>query len=315
MRIIKASHNFPDIIPILKGLLPTDQVRPVGEDELYEACRHAEVLIPTMARIPAKVITGSSLKLIQQWGVGLEGVDIPAATAAGVAVCNVPADQAVANAESTSEHAVFLMMAAARRLGRHAVHFADGPWGAPLGVALHGRRALIVGLGRVGKALARRLTALGMTVSAVKATPDPALAGELGLDELGGPDELMRLLGSADFVVTALTATPATLGLFNAEACAAMKQGAILVNVGRGAVIDEAALLAALDNGHLGGAGLDVFAAEPVDPANPLLAHSKVVATPHVGGVTEQSFAAIGRQVADNITRLKEGRELRFRAN
>ncbi len=315
MRIIKASHNFPDSILTLGRLLPDDQIAAVGEDELLDACRSAEVLIPTMARIPAEVITGSKLKLIQQWGVGLEGVDIPAATAEGIAVCNVPADQAVANAESTSEHAVFLMMAAARRLGEHAEHLAHGPWGAPLGLALYGRSALIVGLGRVGKALAGRLKALGMRVSAVKATPAPGLAGELGLAELGGPDDLKRLLGEADFVAAALTATPATLGLFNAEVFAAMKPGAILVNVGRGGVIDEAALLAALDSGHLGGAGLDVFAAEPVDPANPLLAHPRVVATPHVGGVTQQSFAEIGRQVADNITRLKEGRELKFRAN
>ena len=315
MRIIKASHNFPDIIPILSGLLPQDQVISVGEEELASACGQAEVLIPTMARIPAEVITGSSLRLIQQWGVGLEGVDIPAATAAGIAVCNVPADQATANAESTSEHAVFLMMAVARRLNEHAAHFAQGPWGAPLGLALHGSRALLVGLGRVGQPLARRLIALGMEVSAVKATPDAALAQGLGLRELGGPGDLYRLLGTADFVVTALTATPQTVGLFDQATLGAMKPGAILVNVGRGAVVDEAALVAALDSGHLAGAGLDVFAAEPPAPEHPLLAHPKVVATPHVGGVTQQSFAAIGRLVADNINRLRQGRDLRFRAN
>ncbi|MCF8033878.1 MAG: 2-hydroxyacid dehydrogenase [Desulfarculaceae bacterium] len=315
MRIIKASHNFPGIVPILEELLPGHALTPVGEDQLVAACRSAEVLIPTMARIPAEVITGSSLKLIQQMGVGLEGVDIPAATAAGIPVCNVPADQAEANAESTSEHALFLMMAAARRLNQHQEHLAKGPWGAPVGLALYGRRALVVGLGRVGKSLARRLKAMGMRVSAVKATPAPGLAGELGLDELGGPQDFPRLLASADFVTAALTANPGTLGLFNQAAFAAMKPGAILVNVGRGGVVDEAALVAALDSGHLGGAGLDVFAAEPPARDNPLLRHPLVVATPHVAGVTEQSFAQIGRHVADNILRLERGEELKFRAN
>ncbi|MCB2225701.1 MAG: 2-hydroxyacid dehydrogenase [Desulfarculaceae bacterium] len=315
MRIIKASHNFPAIVPLLREFLPGHDLVPVGEEELAEACRGADVLIPTMARIPAEVITGSSLKLIQQMGVGLEGVDIAAATARGIPVCNVPADQATANAESTSEHAVFLMMAAARRLGEHRAHLDSGPWGAPLGMALHGSKALVVGLGRVGKALAQRLVALGMSVSAVKATPSPGLAEELGLAELGGPDDFLRLLGQADFVTAALTANPGTLGLFNVEAFLAMKPGAILVNVGRGGVIDERALIGALDAGRLGGVGLDVFAAEPPAPDNPLLHHPLVVATPHVAGVTAQSFAQIGRQVADNILRLERGEKLKFRAN
>jgi phosphoglycerate dehydrogenase-like enzyme len=315
MRIIKASHNFPDSVPILQELLPEDEVTAVGEEELLAACRRAEVLIPTMARIPAEVITGSSLRLIQQFGVGLEGVDIPAATAAGVAVCNVPADVATFNAEGTAEQALMLMLAAARRFTSAQGHFARGPWGAPLGRALMGGRALIVGLGKVGRALAWRLTALGMQVSAVKARPQPGLAAELGLERLGGPEELMAMLGQADFVIAALTATPRTLGLFNAAAFAAMAPGAVFINVGRGSVVEEAALLAALNAGRLAGAGLDVFAREPVEPGNPLLAHPRMVAMPHTGGVTAQSFAQIGQEVVATIERLKRGEPLKYRAN
>ncbi len=315
MRILVASLNFPAVAQTLARHLPQDEILPTPEERLAQACKSAQVVVPTMARIPAEVIQGSGLRLIQQWGVGLEGVDIAAATALGIPVCNVPADQAVENAESTSEHAVFLMMAVARRLNQFAATFAQGPWGAPLGVSLYGRRALIVGLGRVGQALARRLKNLDMEVSAVKAHPDPALAQRLGLAELAGPDQLARLLGQAHFVAATLTANPSTVGLFGREAFAAMRPGAFFINVGRGAVVDEAALLAALDQGHLGGAGLDVFAAEPPGDDHPLVKHPLVVATPHIGGVTEQSFEAIGQQLAANIERLRRGRPLLFRAN
>lgn len=315
MRIIIGSLNFPDAGRFLARLLPEDEIQPCPEAGLAAACRQAQVLIPTMARAGAEVIAGSSLRLIQQFGVGLEGVDIPAARQAGIAVCNVPADVATFNAEGTAEQALFLMLAAARRFTQAQAHFAAGPWGAPLGRAIVGGRALIVGLGKVGRALAWRLTALGMSVSAIKAHPDPKLAAELGLERLAGPDELMEMLPTADFVIAALTATPRTVGLFDAAALAAMRPGAVLVNVGRGSVVDEAALLAALNEGRLAGAGLDVFAAEPVDPENPLLGHPKVVAMPHTGGVTAQSFEQIARQVAGNIERLRRGEDLKFRAN
>jgi len=311
MRIIIGSLNFPAIVPILSGLLPADDIAPCPVDRLAAEVRRAEVLIPTMALIGREIIAGSSLGLIQQWGVGLEGVDLLAAAEAGIAVCNVPADETPGNALSTAEQALFLMMAVARRFNLSRGHLAQGPWGAPLGRALWGQEALIVGLGAVGRALAARLGGLAMRVSAIKAHPDPALVRELGLEALGGPDDLMDMLGRADFVVSCLTATPQTLGLFNAAAFAAMKPGAIFVNVGRGKVVNEPDLLSALEGGHLSGAGLDVFASEPVDPANPLLGHPGVVAMPHTGGVTEQSFNEIGGQVAANIERLRAGRPLR----
>lgn len=315
MRIIIGSFNFPAAGRTLAELLPGHEVVPCAEADLAAEARQAEVLIPTMARIGPEIITGSSLRLIHQWGVGLEGVDIAAASAAGIAVCNVPAEAADANAESTAEQALFLMMATARRFNQSRGNLRQGPWGAPQGLALMGRRALIVGLGMVGTALARRLIALGMQVCATKAHPDPALAAELGLAALAGPEDLPAELAQADFVISTLTATPRTLGLFNAAAFEAMPAGAFFINVSRGGVVDEAALKAALDQGHLGGAGLDVFAVEPVDPAHPLLDHPRVVAMPHTGGVTVQSFAQIGRQVAANIERLEQGLPLLHQVN
>ncbi len=315
MRVVIGSLNFPDMNRILTKLLPHDDIGPCPDADLVAACQEADVLVPTMARAGADVIQSSSLRLIQQYGVGLEGVDLAAATAQGIPVCNVPADVGVFNAEGTAEQAVFLMLALARRYQEAQAHLKQGPWGAPLGRALMGESALVVGLGKVGRAVAWRLKALGMKVSAVKATPQPELAAQLGLERLGGPDDLPAMLGEADFVVLALIATPQTLGLFDEALLAGMKPGAVLINVGRGAVIKEPDLLAALDAGHLAGAGLDVFASEPVDPANPLLAHPKVVAMPHTGGVTAQSFAQLGQEVADNIERLKRGEPLKHQAN
>jgi phosphoglycerate dehydrogenase-like enzyme len=266
MRILIGSLNFPSILPILGGLLPDDQITPCPEDQLAAQAKSAQVLIPTMAPIGREIMAGSSLKLIQQWGVGLEGVDIEAADEEGIAVCNVPADKTPGNALSTAEQALFLMMAVARRFNTSRGHLGFDAWGAPMGRALFGQEALIVGLGAVGQALAQRLKGLDMRLSAVKAHPDAALARELGLAALGGPDDLFEMIERADFVVSCLTATPQTIGLFDSRAFAAMKPGAIFVNVGRGKVVIEADLMAALESGHLGGAGLDVFAAEPVDP-------------------------------------------------
>jgi phosphoglycerate dehydrogenase-like enzyme len=130
-----------------------------------------DVIIPLMHRLEPELIAGTTARLIHQWGVGLEGVDIPAATARGILVCNVPGD-ATANADSTAEHAVFLMMGLARHIRECFGAFQKGLWGAPLGEALFGNTALIVGLGRVGKALARKLTAVGMTVEAISRIPD-----------------------------------------------------------------------------------------------------------------------------------------------
>ncbi|MBU0515464.1 MAG: 2-hydroxyacid dehydrogenase, partial [Proteobacteria bacterium] len=275
----------------------------------------AEVLIPEMLAITAEMIAAGNLRLIQQYGVGLEGVDIEAATRAGVPVCNVPGAIAPDNAESTAEHAVFLMMACARKLNECRRTMSQGPWGSPLGRALFGHQALIVGLGQVGRGVARRLRAFGVRVMATKARPDAELARELGLERLGGPDELIEMLGQADFVVSTVTANPATIGIFDQDLFVRMKPGAVFVNVSRGAVVDETALIGAIESGHLGGAGLDVFGAEPPPADHPLFGMERVVVTPHIAGVTEQSHQAIGRVVAENIERLRDGRPLLHQAN
>jgi phosphoglycerate dehydrogenase-like enzyme len=307
MRVIIASTGFPDAGPLLRNLLPDDQVDYCAETDVAREAKKADVLIPVMAEVGADVLSGSTLKLVQQWGIGLEGVDLKAAAESGVMVCNVPADAAPGNAISTAELAIFLMMAVSRRFIDTRPSFVNGPWGGPQGQALFGRYALIVGLGKVGRYLAQRLAAFNMTVSAVKANPDANLAQTLGLEKLGGPDNLSDMLMDADYVISTVTANPTTLNLFDHDAFSRMKPGAVFVNVSRGAVMDESALLEALDSGRLSGAGLDVFNEEPTGRKHPLVGHPKVVAMPHVGGSTELADTEVARVIADNIERVRRG--------
>ncbi len=297
---------FPGARGVLAPLLPEYDIEIVPADRLQQAVGAADVLIPMMTRIDAALIAITSARLIQQWGAGLEGVDVDAASARGIYVANVPSDL-TPNAESTAEHALLLMLGTARRLRTCARMFDEGTWGAPVGDALFGRRALIVGFGRIGKALARRLIAMGMTVDALRRSPDPNEAGRHGLERLGTPLDLVRLAADADFVVCTASATPQSRAMLNGRVFRAMKPTAIVVNVSRGAIVDEADLVAALRDGVIAGAGLDVFAAEPLGSDHPLLAMEQVLATPHVGGVTVQSYEGIARVVAENVTRVRSG--------
>jgi phosphoglycerate dehydrogenase-like enzyme len=248
----------------------------------------------------------TTARLIQQWGAGLEGVDVEAASRRGIYVANVPSD-VTANAESTAEHALLLMLAAARRIRSASRTFDEGRWGIPVGQALFGRRALIVGFGRIGKALARRLAAMGMTVDAVRRTPEPDEAALYGINRVGTSDDLLPFAADADFVVCTAAASGSARGMLNRRVFETMKPTAILVNVSRGSIVDEDDLLAALRAGRIAGAGLDVFAQEPIGRDHPLLALEQVLATPHIAGVTVQSYEGIARAVAGNVRRIKAG--------
>ena len=307
MRIVLCGTTFPPSRGILAPMLPEDEVVVAERAALDGVLRTADVVIPMMTRVDAGLVAITSARLIQQWGAGLEGVDVAAASARGIYVANVPSD-VTPNAESTAEHALLLMLGAARRLRTCARMFREGVWGAPLGDALLGRRALIAGFGRIGKALARRLVAMGMRVDAIRRTPEKGEAERHGLDRLGTPADLARFASEADFVVCTATATGESRGMIDATVLRAMKRSAIVVNVSRGAVIDEEALVEALRAGTIAAAGLDVFAEEPVRPDHPLLAMEQVLATPHIGGVTTQSYEGIARVVAGNVTAVKEGR-------
>jgi phosphoglycerate dehydrogenase-like enzyme len=299
------------MIETIVRLMPEDEVRVCLQKEVPSEAPWAEVLIPAMTRLTPEIIDSApDLKLIQQFGVGLEGVDLEAAAARGIPVANVPGDQAPVHAECTAEGGVFLMMASARQYKFCQQTLARGEWGRPSGQALIDRTALIIGLGAVGQALAARLVPMGMRVMATDIQARSDTAENLGLDRLEDPSKLSDLLPEADFVISTVTLTPETQGLFNRTVFERMKPTAIVVNISRGPIVNEEDLLAALNEGQIAGAALDVLNQEPPAADHPLVNHEKVVVTPHTAGSTRQSFDALGRAVADNVERLKKGEPL-----
>jgi len=307
MRIVLCGETFPSSRDILAPFVPDDDVVRVPAAGVDDAARAADVLIPMMTRLDTALIGRTSARLIQQWGAGLEGVDVAAASARGIFVCNVPSD-VTPNAESTAEHAVLLMLACARRLRAGFASFERGLWGAPLGESLFGKRALIVGYGRIGRALARRLVALGMEVDAVRRSPQPDEAEREGIRGVAAPAAFLDLAAEADFIVSTATVTSESRGLFGDALFRVVKPTAFVINVSRGAIVDEDALARALRDRRIAGAGLDVFVREPIDAAHPLLAFENVIATPHIGGVTRESYEGIAKAIAANVTAVKAGR-------
>jgi phosphoglycerate dehydrogenase-like enzyme len=258
---------------------------------LEEQVTEAAALIPSMARItPALMDAAPRLKLIVQFGAGLEGIDRAAAETRGIPVRNVTG----ANAQAVAELAALLMLALARRLPRHRRSFEAGVVGDPSGSELRGKTLGIVGFGASGRALARIARGFGMDVIAIRRRPE----ADADAEWVGGPNELDTLLERADYVSLHVPASAETRGLIDGKRLARMKPSAFLVNVGRGELVDRDALLSALREKRIAGAGLDVYWEEPPDPDDPMFALDTVVATPHVGGLTEEALAQVADRVA-----------------
>lgn len=297
----------------LAGLLPGWELASCPPDGIAEHAAGADVICPLGARLDAPTMRAGTFGLVQQFGVGLDGVDVPAATELGVWVARVPGD-AGGNADSVAELAVLHLLALARRFDESRAALAEGRWAArPAGLSLLEATVLIVGLGAIGTAVARRLAPFGPRLLAVRGRP--ARGGPPEIADVAGPDRLPELLGQADAVICCAELHAGTAGLFGEAEFAAMKPGALFVNVARGGLVDEAALLAALDSGQVGGAGLDVFAREPADPDGPLPRHPRVLATPHVGWLTGLMFARTSEVFAASLRAWAAGERPRWAVN
>lgn len=267
-----------------------------NRSELLAALPEAEaVLIRSATKMDAEAIAAAkSLKVIARAGVGLDNVDVPAATKAGVMVVNAP----TSNITSAAELAVGLMLAAARNIAPANQALKGGAWKRSMygGVELLDKKVGIVGFGRIGQLVAERLKGFGMEILAYDPYVSAQKAGALGARLV----TLDELLAESDFISIHLPKTAETLGLIGTEALAKAKPGVIIVNAARGGIIDEAALADAIASGHIGGAGLDVFAAEPTTES-PLFDHEKVVVTPHLGASTEEAQEKAGISVAKSL--------------
>ncbi|HEY1298708.1 MAG TPA: phosphoglycerate dehydrogenase [Chloroflexota bacterium] len=294
-------------------------LRPRARVELVAGDRAAlEQLLPTAdallvrseTRVTAALIdTAPRLRVIGRAGAGVDTIDVDAATARGIVVVNAPGGNSVAAAE----HALALMFALVRRVSAADASMKRGEWrrAAYVGSELTGKTLGLIGLGRVGSEVARRALGLDMRVLVY----DPYVPDEhiqhLGLE----PSELESLLQNVDIVSVHVPLTEATRGIVNASRIALMRPGTFLINCARGGLVDEHALLAALDAGHLAGAGVDVYASEPVAADDPLPRHPRVVATPHLGASTIEAQAQVATQVAAEVLAVLDGRPAQFAVN
>ena len=302
-----AGPEFPAARGHLAVVVPGIQMADLDRSGAGVA-KGAEVLVPLMAPVDAALLdTVSGLRVVQQWGAGLEGVDIAAATERGIAVGNVTSLES-GSADSVAEWCVMAALALSRRLGQlDPAMRAGSTWGAPIGRALTGKSAAIIGLGGLGRALAARLSAFSMELAAVTAHPQRSRSMLPGLREVYGPAALAGVLRTSDFVFLCLPLTPETRGIIGAPELQLLREEACLVNAGRGALVDEEALVAALASGRRLTVALDVYWREPLEPDHALLGHPQVLATPHIAGITDDAYEAIALRFADLFHRL-EGR-------
>jgi D-3-phosphoglycerate dehydrogenase len=272
---------------------------PGSEERLTERIANAEVVLNIRAssKFGERVFAACPrLRLLSLWGTGTDHVDLAAAARHSVTVCNTPGVSAV----SIAEHGLALLLAVARHVPQLDAATRAGGWPRGQSIELRGKTCGVIGLGAVGRQFARLAAAIGMQV--VAWTMHPQRHPDVELVEL---DELYR---ASDVVSLHLRLSPETTGFIGLAQFALMKPSAILINTARGAIVDEAALVEALANGRIGGAGLDVFALEPLPPAHPLTQLAHVVLSPHCAGITPEAMEAGLRLAVENIWAALDGR-------
>ncbi len=300
-RVVVAGAGFPSLDAERRVLAEIGaevvDARGLGDAETVALCRSADAIMTDYFRVDADVIDQlEHCRVICQYGVGLDQLDVDAATRAGILVTHTP-EYCV---DELADHTLALLLAVVRNIVPFDRTVRAGNWDYNAGPAMHrlrGRTLGVVGFGRVGRAVAERALALGLRVLASDTYVPDAAIRSAGAE----PAPFERLLKEADIITLHAPLTNRTRGLIGAAELAELRQGAILVNTARGGLVDEAALLAALRSGKLGGAGLDVRAREPPEAGDPLLACENVVLTPHAGFLSEESLVAVQTQAAEEV--------------
>jgi D-3-phosphoglycerate dehydrogenase / 2-oxoglutarate reductase len=305
--IAVADSVFPSLEPAMAALKRLDPelriAKSSSEADILDVAREADGVLVTYAKLPAGLLQQlQRCKVIGRFGLGVDNIDVKAAAALNIVVTYVP-DYCL---REVSDHAMALVLALARKVPFSNSLVQQGRWEMPAVVPirrLEGQTLGLVGLGNIPRRVAPKARAFGFKVVAHDPYVSAALARELGVELVS----FERLLEISDFISVHAPLTPQTRGLFNAEAFARMKKGAYLVNTARGPLIDEAALVAALDAGHLGGAALDVVATEPLSKESPLLGRSNVIVTPHTAFYSVEALEELQTKCAIDVARVLSG--------
>jgi len=281
------------------GITPEELLTIVGE---YDA-----LIVRSRTKVNVDVFTAAKkLKAVGRAGVGVDNIDLTAASAHGVTVVNAPISTSVAVAELT----IGLMLAISRNIGQADSNMKAGQWIKKQlsGIELNNKTLGVIGMGNIGGEVARRAEAMGMNVIG----HDPLIPADVIRQRNAEPVGLDEIYSRSDFITLHVPLTAETRGMLNGQAFAQMKRGVRLVCAARGGVIDETALLGALESGQVAGAGLDVFATEPPG-LTALVAHPNVVATPHIGAQTVEAQTRAATDIADEVLAVLNGKPLRWK--
>lgn len=280
-------------------VIPPLDLTQLNEAALVPHLEGIDGVIASVERYSPQVLKQIKVRAIARSGVGYDSIDVPAATECGVVVTTTPGT----NEHSVAEQAYALIFGVFRDVAVGDRELRQGVWRRNILRRLAGCTLGLVGLGRIGKAMVPRAIGLGLKTIAYDPFADRAFAEKHGV-RLVSLDEL---LAEADIVSLHMPCTPETMNIINATTLAKMKSDAVLINTSRGGLVDEDALIAALEGGKIGGAGLDVFKVEPLPATSPFLKLDNVVVAPHKGGLDQDSIDAMGKLAAECLVNLYQG--------
>ncbi len=300
---------FPSLDPAKAALARLDpelrMAKSPSAEDILAAARDADAILVTYAKLPGELLRQlTRCKAIGRFGLGVDNIDIKAAAELGISVTYVP-DYCM---HEVSDHAMALLLALVRKIPRSNALVQSGRWDMPAAVPIHrlaGHVLGLVGFGNIPRALAPKAKAFGLRVVAHDPYAAPEALSAAGVEGAS----LDRLLEMSDFVSVHAPLTPATRGLFNADVLRKMKRGALLINTARGLLLDEDALVAALDSGQLGGAALDVVAVEPLPKESRLLGRDNVILTPHTAFYSVEALEELQTKCAADVARVLSGEQ------
>jgi len=298
---------FPSLDPAMKALARVDpemrMSKSTGADDILAVARDADAILVTYAKLPAELLQQlTRCKAIGRFGLGVDNIDVPVAAARGIVVTYVP-DYCM---QEVSDHAMALLLALARKVPFSNKLVQAGRWEMPAVAPLRrleGQVLGLIGFGNIPRAVAPKAKAFGLKVLAYDPYAPKEVFAAAGVDSVS----FDNLLARSDFISVHAPLLPATRGLVNAAAFAKMKKGALIVNTARGPLIDESALIATLDRGHLGGAALDVVTTEPLSKDSPLIGRDNVILTPHTAFYSVEALEELQTKCASDVARVLSG--------